>query len=84
MKIRLNENNVSLSPKKLMCEKLNVRFRSHSYQKKVQNLKSILNLIKNDSVLGQKRNRWHKILSKDIYIDEALHVLNDLLDSNVQ
>lgn len=43
-----------------------------------------LNLIKNDSVLGQKRNRWHKILSKDIYIDEALHVLNDLLDSNVQ
>ena len=55
-------------------------------QTTIENFEPILgvNLIKNDSVLGQKRNRWHKILSKDIYIDEALHVLNDLLDSNVQ
>ena len=37
-----------------------------------------LDLIKNDSVLGLKRERWHKSLNKDFYIDEALNVLSDL------
>ena len=36
------------------------------------------NLISSDSVLGLKRERWHKSLSKDIYIEEALNVLSDL------
>ena len=31
-----------------------------------------------DSVLKQKRERWHQNLSKDVYIEEALNVLNDL------
>ena len=34
--------------------------------------------ISNDSVLGMKRERWHKSLSKDVYIEEALNVLSDL------
>ena len=45
------------------------------------NFKSLpyeLDLIKNDSVLGLKRSRWHKSLNKDFYIDEALNVLSDL------
>ena len=37
-----------------------------------------INLIASDSVLGMKRERWHKSLSKDIYIEEALNVLSDL------
>ena len=37
-----------------------------------------INLISGDSVLGMKRDRWHKSLSKDIYIEEALNVLSDL------
>ena len=37
-----------------------------------------INLISSDSVLGMKRERWHKSLSKDIYIEEALNVLSDL------
>ena len=37
-----------------------------------------VNLISGDSVLGMKRDRWHKSLSKDIYIEEALNVLSDL------
>ena len=37
-----------------------------------------INLISSDSVLGLKRERWHKSLSKDIYIEEALNVLSDL------
>ena len=31
-----------------------------------------------DSVLKQKRERWHKALSQDVYIEEALNVLKDL------
>ncbi|KJD36388.1 peptidase S41 [Tamlana sedimentorum] len=36
-------------------------------------------LIENDSSdLKEKRERWHKSLSKDVYIEEALNVLEDL------
>ena len=31
--------------------------------------------LKKDSILSQKRERWHKNLAKDAYIDEALNVL---------
>jgi len=31
-----------------------------------------------DSVLKEKRERWHEGLSKDIYVEEALNVLDDL------
>ena len=37
-----------------------------------------INLISKDSSLGEKRKRWHKNLSKDIYVNEALNVLEDL------
>ena len=37
-----------------------------------------LKLMDQDSVLMQKRNRWHVALAKDVYIEEALNVLNDL------
>ncbi len=35
-------------------------------------------LIKNDSILAEKRERWHESLSKDIYLAEAINVLKDL------
>jgi len=31
-----------------------------------------------DSILKEKRDRWHESLSKDIYVEEALNVLDDL------
>jgi hypothetical protein len=31
-----------------------------------------------DSVLKEKRDRWHEGLSKDVYVEEALNVLDDL------
>jgi len=34
--------------------------------------------INKDSVLKEKRERWHESLSKDIYVEEALNVLDDL------
>ena len=37
-----------------------------------------LEKISNDSILIKKRERWEESLSKDIYIDEAINILNDL------
>jgi carboxyl-terminal processing protease len=37
-----------------------------------------VNLMEEDSVLKEKRNRWHQALAKDVYVEEALNVLNDL------
>ena len=31
--------------------------------------------LKKDSVLEQKRTRWHKNLAKEAYVDEALNIL---------
>jgi len=34
-----------------------------------------------DSVFKINRTRWHENLSKDIYMEEAVNVLNDLKSS---
>lgn len=34
--------------------------------------------IANDAVLKEKRTIWHQALSKDVYVEEALNVLDDL------
>jgi len=34
--------------------------------------------MKNDATLKEKRDRWHESLSKDIYVEEAINVLDDL------
>lgn len=35
-------------------------------------------LMEQDTVLKEKRERWHKALSRDVYVDEAINVLQDL------
>ncbi len=37
-----------------------------------------INLMKEDTTLKEKRKRWHKNLTKDLYVDEAVRVLEDL------
>lgn len=34
--------------------------------------------VKKDELLREKRERWHESLGKDIYVEEAVHVLDDL------
>lgn len=41
-------------------------------------------LMKQDTTLSEKRKRWHKNLSKDIYVEEAIHVLEDLKLDNIR
>ena len=54
---------------KLADYKTNLTFKSLPYE---------LALMEQDSTLKVKRERWHTSLSKDVYIEEALNVLNDL------
>jgi carboxyl-terminal processing protease len=37
-----------------------------------------VDLFVKDTVLKQKRERWHEDMTKDVYIEESLNVLNDL------
>jgi carboxyl-terminal processing protease len=52
--------------------KTNLSFSSLPYE---------IKLIKKDSSLGEKRKDWHKYLSKDVYIEEAVNVLIDMQTS---
>ncbi|MCX2679965.1 carboxy terminal-processing peptidase [Galbibacter sp. EGI 63066] len=42
-----------------------------------------IEMMSKDSVLKQKRERWHSNLSKDVYIEEAVNVLEDL-ENNIE
>ncbi|MEW7277709.1 carboxy terminal-processing peptidase [Aquimarina sp. 2201CG1-2-11] len=53
----------------------NLTFESLPYEKK---------LIVEDSVLAEKRKRWHESLSKDVYVEEAISVLEDLKTNNIK
>lgn len=41
-------------------------------------------LMAQDTTLSEKRKRWHKNLVKDIYVEEAVHVLEDLKLNNTK
>jgi len=43
-----------------------------------------LEQMKTDSVLAKKRERWHENLTKDIYVEEALNILDDLVQISKQ
>ena len=47
----------------------NLKFASPKYE---------VSLIKKDTILANKRLEWHKKLSKDVYVSEALNVLSEL------
>ncbi|HUH47132.1 MAG TPA: carboxy terminal-processing peptidase, partial [Arenibacter sp.] len=65
----------------------------NKYFKKISNYDSKLTfeslkyeqqLFVKDSVLREKRDRWHKDLAKDVYVEEAVNVLQDLKMSNIK
>lgn len=66
--LKLNEEEAKRF-KKLSEYKTNLTFSSLPYEYK---------MMKSDSILKQKRERWHTSLSKDVYVEEALNVLHDL------
>ncbi|MCL6267690.1 carboxy terminal-processing peptidase [Flagellimonas myxillae] len=49
-----------------------------------ESLKYETELFTQDPVLREKRDRWHKNLAKDIYVEEAINVLRDLQLNNIK
>ena len=43
-----------------------------------------LDLYKKDTILKEKRNRWHTSLSGDVYVEEAINVLEDIKVNNIK
>ncbi len=74
-------------------EKINTAEKKIEYLEKVEEFNSVLTfeslpyeieLITKDSILGEKRRRWHKNLKQDIYVDEAVNVLSDISSLNAE
>ncbi|PVX46288.1 carboxyl-terminal processing protease [Flavobacterium sp. 103] len=71
-KFKIAQNQIEETAKKfkpIVDYKNNLKFTSLPYE---------LEGITKDPVLKEKRERWHESLSKDIYVEEALNVLDDL------
>lgn len=66
--LKINEDEAKRFAK-LSDYKTNLTYESLPYE---------VELMEKDSVLKQKRERWHENLSQDVYMEEALNVLNDL------
>ena len=66
--LKINEDEAKRFAK-LSDYKTNLTYQSLPYE---------VELMEKDSVLKQKRERWHENLSQDVYMEEALNVLNDL------
>ncbi|EGV43383.1 tail-specific protease [Bizionia argentinensis JUB59] len=69
-KSQLEENEtISKTFDKISEYQTNLTYESLPYEQK---------LFEQDTILKEKRIRWHESLSKDVYVEEALHVLKDL------
>jgi len=83
---RNNENVYSLQIDKFKAEQKALDEKNKKYKPITDYKNSLLftslpyenEKVKDDSVLKEKRDRWHESLSKDLYIEEALHILNDM------
>jgi carboxyl-terminal processing protease len=84
--LRNKDNTYSLQIDKFKLEQKNLEEKNKKY-KPITDYKNSLefmslpyedDLVKKDPVLKEKRDRWHESLAKDVYVDEALHILNDM------
>lgn len=76
-KFKVAQNQIEEIAKKfkpIVDYKNNLKFTSLPYELEGMN---------NDPVLKEKRERWHENLSKDIYVEEALNVLDDLQPKSI-
>ncbi len=83
---RSKENNYSLKFEEFKknqkaIEETNKKYKSiadYNYNSKFTSLPEEAEAMKTDASLKEKRERWHESLSKDIYVEEALNILDDL------
>jgi carboxyl-terminal processing protease len=83
---RSNENTYSLNMDKFVVAQNQIESIAKKYKPIVDyknnlsftSLPNELEVMSKDAALKEKRERWHESLSKDIYVEEALNVLDDL------
>ena len=71
-KFKVAQNQIEQAAKKfkpIVDYKNNLKFTSLPYE---------MEAFTKDATLKEKRERWHESLSKDVYVEEALNVLEDL------
>ena len=76
-KFRVAQNQIEETAKKfkpIVDYKNNLIFSSLPYE---------LEEFSKDPVLKEKRERWHESLSKDVYVEEALNILDDLQTKSI-
>ena len=92
LKERQDENVISLNYDDYKAEAEKHKLRSEYFKKMndydsrltFESLKYEQELFTQDSILREKRNRWHKSLAKDVYVEEAVNVLQDLKMNNIK
>lgn len=92
LKERQDENMISLSYKDYKTAEEKHKIRSDYFKKMneydshltFESLKYEQELFTQDSVLREKRDRWHKSLARDVYVEEAVNVLQDLMINNIK
>ncbi|WP_394759035.1 carboxy terminal-processing peptidase, partial [Flavobacterium sp.] len=88
---RKEDNVISLNINKFKQEQVAIEGATKKFkeiakfqnQLKFTSLPQELELIKKDSLLGQKRKDWHESLSKDAYVEEAINVLGDIKGAKI-
>jgi len=92
LKEQQDENLISLNYDVYVSKEREVKKRSEKF-KSLRDYDSKLSfsslqyekeLFTQDSVLREKRDRWHKDLARDIYVEEAVNVLKDLHKNNIK
>jgi len=86
LKERQDENVFSLNIDKFKQEQEALELKAKKYKAivnyknnlKFTSLPNELEAVKKDNLLKEKRDRWHESLSKDVYVEEAINVLDDL------
>lgn len=86
IKAQQDEDVISLNYESYRAEKERDKEKSDYFKKMkdydskltFESLKYEQELFTQDSVLREKRDRWHKDLAKDVYVEEAVNVLQDL------
>ncbi len=88
---RKDDNNVSLNLEKFRVKQKEIEVVAKKY-KQINEYKNKLTftnlehdkiLIAKDSTLEQKREDWHSIMEKDVYIEEAVNILGEMKKTQV-
>lgn len=88
---RNKESIYSLNFEKFKLEQSTIEEKAKKYKsiKEYKNellfssLSNEIEAMKTDASLKEKRDRWHESLSKDIYVEEAINILDDLQTKTV-